>query len=140
MKLLVQKLNPDAKIPSFAHANDTAMDICSVVDMTVPPRERVQVPTGLAFHFPDGYAGLIWDKSGLSQRHGLKSLGGVLDPGFRGEVMIGLYNTSAEPYQIEKGDKVAQMLVQKVEHPDIQEVSELPESERGVKGFGSTGK
>jgi dUTP pyrophosphatase len=82
----------------------------------------------------------VWDKSGLSIRHGLKTLGGVVDSGYRGEVMVGMINLSTTPYTFEKGDKVAQLLIQKVEHARFEIVDELSETERGATGFGSSGK
>jgi dUTP pyrophosphatase len=106
----------------------------------VLPQERKQIKTGIALEIPESCVGLIWDKSGLSHRHGIKTLGGVIDSGYRGEVMIGIINLSNTPYTFEKGHKVAQMIVQRIELVDIIEVEELTETERGDSGFGSTGK
>ena len=89
---------------------------------------------------PEGYVGLIWDKSGLSQKFGLKNLGGVVDSGYRGEIMVGIVNLGKEDYKFEPGQKVAQLLIQKVESPKIEEVENLEEGLRGENGFGSTGK
>lgn len=136
----VKRLSPDALLPSFAKAGDAGFDLASIAPVTVRPLERVQIQTGLAFEIPEGYVGLIWDKSGLSHKSGLKTLGGVVDSGYRGEVMVGVINLGTEPYIFEKGHKVAQMILQKCERPDIVEVTELSESERGETGFGSTGK
>jgi len=140
MENKVKKLNDEAKIPEYAHHNDAGMDLFSVEEVKIEPHQRVQIKTGLAFEVPDGYVGLIWDKSGLSHKHGLKTLGGVLDSGYRGELMVGLVNVSGETYTIEKGHKVAQMLIQKIEQPKITESETLSEAERGEGGFGSTGK
>ena len=140
MEIKITKLHPDAKIPQYAHHDDAGMDLFCTEEVTLKPGERLQIKTGIAMEIPDGYVGLIWDKSGLSQKFGLKTLGGVVDSGYRGEIMIGMYNLGAEPYVFEVGHKVAQMLIQKVEQPEIVEVEELSESVRGDNAFGSTGK
>lgn len=140
MELLVQKLHPDAKLPSFAHDTDAGMDLYCFEQITVQSDERVQVRTGIAISVPEGYVGLIWDKSGVSHKRGLKTLGGVVDHGYTGEVYVGIYNTGKEPQTFEVGDKVAQILIQKVEHPAITEVASLEETKRGANAFGSTGK
>jgi dUTP pyrophosphatase len=140
MQLPVMKLDPRAKLPSFAHDTDAGMDLYCLEAVTLAPGERVQVKTGIAVGVPVGYVGLIWDKSGVSHKRGLKTLGGVIDHGYTGEVFVGIYNTGDESQTFEVGDKVAQMLIQKFEHPAIVEVQSLEESERGEKGIGSTGK
>jgi dUTP pyrophosphatase len=89
---------------------------------------------------PEGFAGLLHDKSGLSHKHGLKSFGGVIDSGYRGEIHVGIMNLSDKPYTLEKGHKIIQMLVMPVQYVDIEEVEELTDSERGVGAFGSSGK
>jgi dUTP pyrophosphatase len=140
MKIKVKKLDPEAKLPAYAMPGDAGMDLFSLADTIISPGERVQVRTGIAFELPHGTVGLVWDKSGLSHKHGLKTLGGVLDAGYRGELLVGVVNLSSEPYKLEKGHKVAQMLVQEVAQPELVEASELSASERGEGGFGSTGK
>jgi dUTP pyrophosphatase len=112
----------------------------AIESVAIIPNQRVQVGTGIAMEIPEGYVGLVWDKSGLSHKFGLKVLGGVIDSGYRGEVKVGIINLSTEKYFLEKGHKVAQMLIQKVEKTEIVEVAELTDSERGEGGFGSTGK
>lgn len=139
MKIRVKKLHPDAKVPAFAHPGDAGMDLYSVADMTLTPGERGSVPTGIAIELPDGYVSLVWDKSGPSHKFGVKTLGGVLDSGYRGEYLIGLINLGQEPFEIRKGQKVAQLLIQKVERPEIEEAAELGDTSRGAGGFGSTG-
>lgn len=139
MMVRVQLLHSDARAPTYAHPGDAGMDLFAVSDVTLAPGKRTQVGTGVAFALPEGYVGLIWDKSGLSQKQGLKTLGGVVDAGFRGEVMVGLVNLSDTPYTIERGHKVAQMLVQKIEAPEIVTVDSLDTTARGTGGFGSTG-
>jgi len=141
MKIKIKKLNEDAKIPSYAHFDDAGMDLCASADTLIKVGERVQVPTGLAIELPVGYVGLIWDKSGLSHKHGLKTLGGVIDSGYRGEILVGMINLGKDEYRLEKGHKVAQMIIQEKVSVEFEEVSELDESsERGASGIGSTGK
>ncbi len=140
MKLQVVRLSESAKIPHFAHENDAGLDLCCAEPITILPQERAQIKTGIALAIPEGCVGLIWDKSGLSHRFCLKTLGGVIDAGYRGEVLVGMVNLGTEPHTFSIGDKIAQMLIQKVEHPMIEEVTKLDETVRGENGFGSTGK
>ncbi len=139
MKILAKKLHPDAKIPNFAHPGDAGMDLYSVANLTLKPGERASVPTGIAIALPDGYVGLMWDKGGPSHKFGVKTLGGVVDAGYRGEYLVGLVNLSQEDFEIKVGQKIAQLLIQKVEHPEVEEVAELDETARGDGRFGSTG-
>ena len=139
MKIQIKKLHPDAKVPKFALEGDVGMDLFSVVDVVLKPGERISCPTGIAIKIPDGYAGLIWDKGGPSHKFGIKTLGGVFDSNFTGEYLIGLVNLGQEEYKIEKGQKIAQVLVQKVEIPEVEIVEELEETNRGDGKFGSTG-
>lgn len=140
MNLNFKKLHPDAKIPSYAHVHDAGFDMYATEDVHFEPGAKMRVPTGIALEIPDGYVGLVWDKSSLSFNHGLKTMGGVIDAGYRGEIIIGLYNFSDTPYVIKKGDKMAQMLIQKIEHVSFSEVEELSDTTRGDGGWGSTGK
>lgn len=140
MKLKIKKLNPEAKLPCYAKSGDAGMDIFVAEDVTVNPGQSIGIKSGLAFEVPEGYVGLLWDKSGLSIKHGIKILGGVLDSGFRGEVIVGVINLGKESYTFEKGHKLTQMLIQPVERVEIEEVEILSESERGSGGLGSTGK
>ncbi len=139
MQLQVKKLHPAAILPSFAHDTDAGMDLCTVAEVIILSGERIVIPTGLAMKIPEGYVGLIWDKSGVATKRGLKTLAGVIDAGYRGEVMVALYNTGTESQTFAAGDKVAQMLIQKVEQPTLVVVAELDETSRGTGGFGSTG-
>ncbi len=138
MKILVKKLHLEARLPSYAHPGDAGMDLYSAENLTINAEERVVCRTGLSFKIPDGFAGLVWDKSGLAAKNGIKTMAGVLDSGYRGELKIVLVNLSKETYNIKKGDKIAQMLIQKVERTEIIEVSELSDTLRGDGGFGST--
>jgi dUTP pyrophosphatase len=139
MKIQIKKLHPDAKIPHFALIGDVGMDLYSVADIVIKPGERFSCPTGIAIKIPDGYAGLIWDKSGPSHKFGVKTLGGVIDSNYVGEWLVGLVNLGQDDYAIESGQKIAQVLIQKVEVPEIEVVDELEETNRGAGAFGSTG-
>lgn len=140
MELKIKKLQDDAVIPTRAHDTDAGMDLYAAMGYIVRPGERVQVRVGVSMAIPAGYVGLVWDKSGLSHKNGLKVLGGVIDASYRGEVMVGIVNLGTGPYKFERGQKVAQMLIQKIETPEILIVDELDDTQRGVGGFGSTGK
>lgn len=142
LTLHLKRLDPSVPMPSYAHAGDAGLDLYAREAVTLAPGERAQVPTGVAVAIPDGYVGLVWDKSGLSQKHGLKTLGGVVDAGYRGEVLVGVVNVGTTPHTFERHHKVAQMLIQRVEAVTVLETELLPESasERGTGGFGSTGQ
>jgi dUTP pyrophosphatase len=140
MTLKIKKVHPDAVLPRYATVGDAGMDVYACETVTIPPGKAVQVRSGLVMEIPDGYVGLFWDKSGLSMKHSIKSLGGVLDSGYRGEILMGVINLGTEPYTFEKGHKVLQMLVQKIERVDIVETEDLSDTVRGGGGFGSTGK
>lgn len=139
MKICIKKLDPEAKIPKYAHSGDAGMDLFSGEDVTIKPGERFSVKTGIAIKVPEGYAGLIWDKGGISHKNGIKTLGGVFDSNYTGEYLIGLINLGQVDYEIKKGQKIAQVLFQKIEHPEVEKVNELPETNRGDGRFGSTG-
>ncbi len=140
MKLKIKKLNIEAIVPNYAHLNDAGFDLFSVETIEIEPMSRVQISTGIAMEIPEGFVGLIWDKSGLSHKYGLKTLGGVIDSGYRGEIKVGVINLGTEKYILEKGHKIAQMIIQKREFCEIEVVDELSDTSRGEGGFGSTGK
>jgi dUTP pyrophosphatase len=139
MKIKIKKLNKDAKIPTYGHPGDAAMDFYSIEDVVFSPNKKERVYTGIGVEIPEGYVGLIWDKSSISFNFGLKIMGGVIDAGYRGEIVMCLLNTSDKEVKIEKGQKFAQMIIQKFEHCDIVEVEELSETARGYGREGSTG-
>ena len=126
-------------MPIYAHVSDAGMDLFADEAVIIRAGARAQIKTGIALAIPEGCVGLIWDKSGISHKEGLKTLGGVVDAGYRGEVLVGLINLSDTPYEVAKGAKIAQMLIQAVERPDIECVETLDETTRGAQGFGSTG-
>jgi dUTP pyrophosphatase len=140
LQLRIKKLSENAVLPKVEHEGDAGFDLYTTQTTVIAPGERKQIPTGIAMEIPDGYVGLIWEKSGLSHKAGLKTLGGVIDSGYRGEVLVGVINLSDGSYTFETGHKVAQMIIQKIEKPEIVEVHELSETKRGGAGFGSTGK
>ncbi|KKT81493.1 MAG: Deoxyuridine 5'-triphosphate nucleotidohydrolase [Candidatus Azambacteria bacterium GW2011_GWA1_44_9] len=140
MEIKIKKLHPEAVVPSYAYAMDAGMDLFASEEIIVPVGGTAIVSTGIAMEIPEGYAGLIWDKSGLAVNHGLKTFGGVIDAGYRGEVKVGIRNFNSREYVIKAGNKVAQMLIQKIESPRIVVVDELSDTSRGDGGFGSSGK
>lgn len=140
MEIKFKKLNESAVAPQYAHSFDAGMDLFCLENISVAPNERVQISTGIAMEIPEGFVGLIWDKSGLSHKSGLKTIGGVVDSQYRGEIKVGMINLSDETYHFEAGHKIAQMLIQKVEQVSLIESDSLSDTARGEGGFGSTGK
>ena len=140
MKIKLKKLHSEARIPEHALEGDAGVDLFSVEPFELEPGERKSVPLGVAIEIPQGYVGLIWDKSGLSHKYGIKTFGGVIDSSYRGEIHAGIMNLSDKFFSFEKGHKIAQLLIQKVETVEFEEVKELSDSVRGEGAFGSTGK
>jgi dUTP pyrophosphatase len=139
MELKVQRIHKDAKLPLYQHKGDAGLDIFSAVDCVLEAGEVKPVPTGIKVAVPEGYVGLVWDKSGISLK-GVHRLAGVIDSGYRGEVRVVMVNLGKEPYVIEKGMKIAQLLVQPINEVKVVEAEELENTSRGEEGFGSTGK
>ena len=139
MELKVKKIDPEAKLPQYSHKGDAGLDLFSSVDCVLQKGEVMPVPTGVKVAIPKGNVGLIWDKSGISLK-GAHRLAGVIDSGYRGEVRVVMVNLGADPFVIEKGMKVAQLLIQPVAEVEVTEVEDLEETSRGENGFGSTGK
>lgn len=146
--LQIFKLNPEAIIPTRNLVTDAGIDIYSVVDMFIPVHDNRIVTTGVAINIPDGYVGKIEDRSSMGKK-GLRVGGGVIDTGYSGSLDVMIHNLSFDTdhnfhglagYHVRKGDKIAQMLIIKVELPEIVEVNELWKSERGNKSFGSSGR
>lgn len=136
------RLDRDLPLPAYAHPGDAGADLCTAVDVTIAPGERVMVPTGIALALPDGYVGLVHPRSGLAARHGLSIVNapGTIDAGYRGEIKVMLINLDqSEPVSLRRGDRIAQLVVQRFERGAFVEVAELPESSRGDGGYGSTG-
>ncbi len=139
MILKVKKLHPDAIVPKYAHEGDAGLDLFSIEDLEISPGEKKLISTGISIEIPKNYVGLVWDKSGMAANHNLHTLAGVIDSGYRGEVKIVLMNLGKESKQIEKSQKIAQLLIQPIETAGIQEVLELSDTSRGEGGFGSSG-
>ena len=143
MKINIKRLHEDAVIPAYAKAGDAGVDLISTIDVTVYPEERTIVSTGIAIEIPLGYVGLIHPRSGLALNYGLSIVNtpGTIDAGYRGEIKVIIINHDKwAPHHIAKGDKIAQLVIQKVEQAEFIEVTELSNSDRNDKGFGSTGK
>lgn len=136
----VQLLHPNAKVPTKANINDAGWDLYSTVQTVIPPKQRKTVNTGIAIQMPEHFAGLIWPRSGLSVKQGIDVLAGVVDSGYRGEIMVCLYNTSDEIVSIQTGDRIAQIIFQEVPRVTMEVHETLGSSQRGDNGFGSTGK
>ncbi len=139
MILKIKKIHQNAKIPKYALPGDAGMDLFSVENLSIKPGSIEAIKTGITVDLPEGSVGLIWDKSGLALKSGIKVMGGVIDSGYRGEIAVIITNLSNKEHQIKVGDKIAQMLIQKVEQPKIVETDELSKTERNRGGFGSTG-
>ncbi|WP_129659095.1 dUTP diphosphatase [Rothia uropygialis] len=135
-------LDPELPAPAYAQHGDAGADLRSSQDVVLAPGERALVPTGVAIALPDGYVGLVHPRSGLAAKFGITIVNapGTVDSGYRGELMVTLLNTDQnEPYEVHRGDRIAQLVIQKYEHATFDVVEELPLSERGAAGFGSTG-
>jgi dUTP pyrophosphatase len=139
VKLKVQKINPEARLPLYQHSGDAGLDLFSVVEDVLSPGEVKPIPTGIKMAIPEGFVGLIWDKSGLSLQ-GVHRLAGVVDAGYRGEVKVVMINLGKESLSIKPGMKIAQMLIQPVVTVEVVESGELDDTARGEGGFGSTGR
>jgi dUTP pyrophosphatase len=140
MTIKFQKLNKSVKIPSYAHPGDAGLDLYSQDNVVLKPGQRHEFALGFALEIPKNYVGLIWDKGSLPFLHGIHIIGGVFDSGYRGEYIIMLINLSQKSYQIEKGDKIAQLLIQPIENVKIKEVKKLSPASRGKGRLGSTGR
>ncbi|HNR40293.1 MAG TPA: dUTP diphosphatase [Acidobacteriota bacterium] len=130
----------DGVPPSRSTAHAAGADLHAAEDLTLAPGERRLVPTGLRVAIPPGHAGLVWPRSGIAVRDGIDTMAGVIDSDYRGEVRVLLINHGREPFRIRRGDRIAQLLVQRVEPAEFVPADGLPESARGEGGFGSTGR
>ncbi|QOC92926.1 dUTP diphosphatase [Micromonospora craniellae] len=138
----VRRLDPELPLPAYSHPGDAGADLVAAADVELPPGGRALVPTGVAIALPDGYVGLVHPRSGLAARLGVTVLNapGTVDAGYRGEILVNLINHDrAAPVKISRGDRIAQLVVQRVERAAFQPVAELPASGRGTGGHGSTG-
>jgi dUTP pyrophosphatase len=143
VQVLITRLDPELPLPRYAKGGDAGADIVSRIDITLAPGERALVPTGIAIALPDGYVALVHPRSGLAIKHGVTMVNapGTVDAGYRGELQIILINHDrSESVSFKRGDRIAQLVIQRVERAEFVEVHELPGSGRGTGGFGSTGR
>src|SRR3989338_10581924 len=138
MKIKIKKLHADAFIPTYAHPGDAGLDLCSLEDYTLQPGERKIFDLGFALEFPDGYAAIVKDRGSLPKNGGVHTMGGVFDAGYRGEYNVNLINLGSKPYPIEKGHKLAQLVIVPVVRAELEAADELSETSRGTGSFGST--
>jgi dUTP pyrophosphatase len=142
LEVLLHRLDPQLPVPAYARDGDAGADLVTARDVELGPGERATVPTGMAIALPPGYAAFVHPRSGLAARHGLTVVNapGTVDAGYRGEIQVTLLNTDpAAAVRLRRGDRIAQLVVQRVERAVFVEVAELPTSERGTGGFGSSG-
>lgn len=142
VEILIRRLDAEVPLPSYAHPGDAGADLTTTVDVHLAPGERAMVPTGIGIALPDGFVALVHPRSGLAARCGISIVNapGTVDAGYRGEVKVMLINLDpAEPVTLRRGDRIAQLVVQRFERARFVEVGVLPESIRGAGGYGSTG-
>lgn len=142
LKIDIKMLDEGIEPPAYAQPGDAGADLRSRVDLTLQPGERALVPTGVAIALPEGYVGLVHPRSGLAAKHGITIVNapGTVDSGYRGELMVCLLNTDREQvFEIQRGDRIAQLVIQRFESATFNVVESLSETERGAAGFGSTG-
>ena len=139
MKLLIKKLSEHALIPTRASPGSVGYDLYSIEDMHILPYQRGIVCTGIAATIPMGVYGRIAPRSGLAVKHGVQTGAGVVDPDYTGELKVILFNHGSEKFEIKKGDRIAQLILEKCETPLIDEVEEIKDTQRGTRGFGSSG-
>jgi dUTP pyrophosphatase len=140
--VLIKRLDPGIPLPERAHPGDAGADLYAAADVDLAPGERAMVPTGVAIALPDGYAAFVHPRSGLAAKHGVTIVNapGTVDAGYRGEIRVTLLNTDrVSPVHFQRGDRIAQLVIQRVERAEFHEVEVLPGSARGDGGFGSTG-
>jgi dUTP pyrophosphatase len=141
IEVSIRRLREDAVLPQQAYAGDAGLDLAACEEVALGPGERAVVPTGIAVEIPEGYAGFVQPRSGLAARHGIAIVNspGLIDSGYRGEIRVVLLNTDAsEPFTVEPGTRIAQLVVAPVASVRLVEVDELATSERGARGFGSS--
>jgi dUTP pyrophosphatase len=142
MKIPVQRLDPELPLPGHAHDGDAGVDLYARTGHRLEAEAQAMVPTGIAVAIPEGHVGLVAPRSGLAARHGIGVVNGpgVVDSGYRGEIHVLLINHSSTPFEFQRGERIAQLVVVPVADQDLEEVDELPPSKRGGGGFGSTGR
>ena len=139
MKIKIKKLKENVKLPRYMHPGDVGMDLYSMEEVTIPPMGHYRFWHGFAMEFEEGYAAIVKDKSSISKA-GLHTMGGAFDPGYRGEYNTHLVNLGSEPYTVEEGDKISQLVIYPVVIAELEETNSLNDSSRGQGAFGSTGR
>ena len=142
LQVLITRLDDSSPLPRYAKAGDAGADLCTRIDFTLEPGERALIPTGISIALPDGYAAFVHPRSGLAIKHGISMVNtpGTVDAAYRGELQVILINHDLrEAISFKKGDRIAQLVIQRVERADFVEVESLPGTDRGAGGFGSTG-
>jgi dUTP pyrophosphatase len=142
VQVLISRLDPGLPLPDYAHAGDAGADLHARTDVSLAPGQRALVPTGVAIALPTGYAAFVHPRSGLAARHGITMVNapGTIDAGYRGEILVNLLNTDIhEAFTISRGDRIAQLVVQRVSEAHFVEVESLPGSQRGDTGHGASG-
>lgn len=142
LRIQVKRLDPNLQLPSYAHPGDAGADLHTTEDVTLAPGERALVPTGIAIALPPGHVALVHPRSGLAARHGLSIVNapGTVDEGYRGEIKVALINLDPhDSVSLKRGDRIAQLVIQRFERAAFVSVEELPDSARGTGGYGSTG-
>ena len=142
MDIQVKLLRPDARLPYRAHPGDAGSDLYSVEEVVIPSGERREVGTGIAIAIPPGYGGFVQPRSGLAFKHGimLTNSPGLIDAGYRGELRVSVYNSGAAAFTVGVGERIAQLVIQRVEEPEFRMVEDLDDTSRGQGGFGSSGR
>jgi dUTP pyrophosphatase len=141
--VLIVRLDAELPLPSYAHPGDAGLDLVTSIDAIVPPGERVLLPTGIAIALPAGYAAFVHPRSGLAVKYGVSLVNapGTIDAGYRGEIAVSLINLDPrEPVVLTRGDRIAQLVIQRIEYAVLHEVQTLPGTDRGAGGFGSSGR
>ena len=139
MNLRVKKLNQNATLPTRGSGGAVGYDLYSIEEVVVPPTHRALVGTGIAIVLPVGVYGRVAPRSGLAVKHGIQVGAGVIDPDYTGEIKVVLFNHGDKDFEVKKGDRIAQLILERCETPEVEEVGEVKDTERGSKGFGSTG-
>lgn len=140
MKIKIKRLRPDGRVPTRAKNSDAGYDLYSTADLPITPTSRELVPTGIAIEIPEGYYGRIAPRSGLAVKAGVDILAGVIDSGYRDEVKVVMINLGQGLVSINKGDRIAQLIIEKCHDVEWEETEELSDSDRGEGGFGSSGR
>ncbi len=135
----VKKISDTSRVPAKSNSSDAGYDLYSSEKVSIPAGATVLISTGICMSIPEGYVGLIWDRSSMGVK-GIHRHAGVIDSGYRGHIKVCLHNTTCDTYHVERGDRIAQIVIQEAPHFELEVVDSLEDSERGIGGFGSTGK